>query len=137
MIQGYVVCNENNLNGCLAKMEHQYGLISKNTNWSEYHNSQDAKARYDDLHPRSIGDRWTTDIEQCAETGRWFMNIEVTQEQVDELIDVPTTPVFAFTYKGELDEEGEEIPAPTFMVAVNDDDGNFVEFRTQTICRQQ
>jgi hypothetical protein len=65
------------------------------------------------------------------------MNVYVTQEQLEELISVPTTPVFAFTYKGELDDQGEEIPAPEFMVAVNDDDGNFVEFRPQTICRQQ
>ena len=138
-IEGYITCAENNLAGCLAKMQNQYGLISKDTNWNEYNNSQDAKTRYDGMWPRSIGDSYTTNIEQCEETVQWYMNVDLTQVQVDSLKEVPTTPVFAFSYEGELDAQGEPVPAPTFKRRTpvpegGEWDGTYFDV---TICRQQ
>ena len=138
-IQGYIVCAENNLAGCLAKMQNQYGLISKDTNWNDYNNSPDAKARYDGMWPRSIGDSHTTNIEQCAETKRWLMNVGLTQAQIDSLKDTPPTPVFDFSYAGELDEQGEVIPAPTFKRKTPIPEGETWDgtYFAVTICRQQ
>lgn len=137
-IQGYIVCAENNLTGCLAKMQNQYGLISKDTDWNTYHNTVDAHAHYGTMWPKSIGAANTTNIEQCAETGNWLMNVELTQEQVDDLKNVPTTPVFDFSYAGELDEQGEVIPTPTFKRKIMDIDNVWTgEYFDVTICRQQ
>ena len=138
-IQGYITCAENNLAGCLAKMQNQYGFISKDTNWNDYNNSQDARARYDTMWPRSIGAACTTNIEQCEETGKWLMNVELTQWHVDALVSVPTTPVFEFSYAGELDEDGEEVPAPTFKRKTPAPEGEVWDgtYFDVIICRQQ
>ena len=138
-IQGYVVCAENNLAGCLAKMQNQYALLSKETDWNEYTNSTDAKARYDSMHPHSVGDAWTTNIEQCAKTGKWYMNVDLTQWHADALLSVPTTPVFEFSYYGQLDEQGEVVPDPMFKRKTPEPEGGVWDgtFYDVTICRKQ
>jgi hypothetical protein len=139
MIRGYIECAENNLSGCFARMQNQYGIISKGTDWNKYHNSHDAKEKYNSIHPRSIGDLWTTRIEQCEETGKWLMNILLTDEQVARLKEVPTTPVFSFQYEGELDSDGEPLPTPTFKVKIMDESEPPVwtgNYRDQTVCKQ-
>lgn len=122
MIQGYIKTKEQTLTACLQKMQNQYDLISPDTNWNDYNNPGEAHGRWTALWPRCMGDASGTKMNQCEETGDYLFNIELTNEQLERLIDVPTTPVFDFQYEGELDEHGERLLPPTFKrkVIIND-----------------
>jgi hypothetical protein len=64
----------------------------------------------------------------------------MTVEQIRSLRDNPITGVRVQRSDARVDRDDPESPLkpkPTFMVAVNDEDGNFIEYRTQTVCRQQ
>jgi hypothetical protein len=124
----------------LIALQNSHNLRHRDLDWSTLPDDRETRRRFRLHHPRSLGEGYSTNIEQCADTGRYFINVMMTVEQIRSLRDNPITGVRVQRSDARVDRDDPESPLkpkPTFMVAVNDEDGNFIEYRTQTVCRQQ
>ena len=124
-----------NLNACLKRLMNQYGLIAP-VDYNEDNTSAQSKASFNSQWPKSMGEAFSTKLEQDQQDGDYVFNLMLTQEEADRM-PRNDNPNFTFQWEGELDGEGEPLPAPTFMVEDRDIGGNSLEtYHPQTICRQ-
>jgi hypothetical protein len=127
MKQGFFKTKSNTLNAFLKKMQNQYGLISKDTDWDNYNSDAESYERWQEMWPLSIGSGFSTKIEQDEETGDYHMNAQLSDEEIARLPQ-NDTPVFWFQYEGERedpqDPESPLLPVPTYKVENRDEDGN-------------
>jgi hypothetical protein len=108
----------------------QYGLIAP-VDYNEDNTSAQSKANFNSQWPKSMGEAFSTKLEQDQKDGDYVFNLMLNQEEVDGM-PRNDNPNFVFQYEGELDSEGEPLPTPTFKVEI-DVPGTY---REQTVCKQ-
>ena len=120
MKQGYY--RTGNLNACMKRLVNQYHIINVEHDYNDDANSAATKGSYNSRWPHGIGDAFGTVLELDEQDGDYVFNIQLTQEQVDSM-PKSDNPNFTFQYEGELDEQGEPLPLPTYMVEDRDAEG--------------
>jgi hypothetical protein len=117
----------------------QYGIIEpEDADYGGDTTSDQSKANFNSHWPKSMGQAFSTKLEQDQEDGDYVFNLMLTQEEVDRM-PKNDNPNFVFQYEGELDSEDEPLPTPTFKVKIMDDSEPPVwtgNYREQTICKQ-
>jgi hypothetical protein len=106
--------------------------------YNEDTTSDQSKANFNSHWPKSMGQAFSTKLEQDQEDGDYVFNLMLTQEEVDSM-PRNDNPNFVSQYEGELDSEGEPLPTPTFKVKIMDGSEPPVwtgDYRDQTVCRQ-
>jgi hypothetical protein len=136
-----VYISSRNLRQMLIALQNSHELRHRDIDWSTLPDDRESRRRFRLHHPRALGEGYSTNIQQCEETGRYFINVMMTVRQIRSLKDNPITGVRVQRSDARVDRNDPESPLrplPVLMRKIYDLENVWTgEYSEETICIQR
>jgi hypothetical protein len=144
MRTNHLICvylSSRNLRQMLIALQNAHDVRHRDVDWSDAADDDDARRRFRLRHPRSIGEGYSTNVQRCEETRRFFINAMLSVKQIRSLRDNPDVNIRVQRADARVDRDDPEShlrPLPILKRKIRDENNVWTgEFSEETICTQR